>query len=361
MDDSATALTRVVSLVVDDDGRIYTSHPQDAAILVHDAEGKRVGRWGRRGEGPGEFGSLGGIILVKDTLWAFDYEHYRFGAFAPDGRLLRTLTVPIDLGGPDMARSPPRPYGMLSDGRIIGSPPAWSHEVAQGTITESPVLLMDSTGAAGDTLYSRPTSVWAVQEPRSSRGFGSYRQQPFDDTDLYVTSPVAPEYVMVDRLVGEEHAAAPTFRVARISFDGDTLFERTYPYEPVPIDPALPDSLVDDFAAGFNQAGFRSAPTPARAAELARGNLHVPAHFPPVTRAVVGRDGTIWLRREGSDPQSAEWLVLDPGGEPIGRVTLPARTTVAVAERGRFWGWELDDLDVPYIVRYAVGGATPEE
>lgn len=354
VDDSATALTRVTALAVDDDGRIYTAHPQDVAILVHAADGRRLRQWGRQGEGPGEFGGLGGIVLVRDTLWAYDYRQYRFTAFAPDGRLLRTVTVPIELGGPDRTSSPPRPAGMLPDGRIFGSPPAWSREVASGNLPESPVLLMDTTGAAGDTLYSRPNSIWAVRDPKSSRGFGSYRQQPFDDIDLYATSPMAPEYVRVQRAVGAGGGAVPTFRVARVTFDGDTLWDRAYPYEPVPIDPAIPDSLVDGFAAGLNQAGFPGAPTPARAAELARAALYVPAHYPPVTRAVVGRDGTIWLRREAADPQSAEWLVLDSDGEPIGRVTLPARTTVAVAERDRFWGWELDDLDVPYVVRYAV-------
>jgi hypothetical protein len=48
----------------------------------------------------------------------------------------------------------------------------------------------------------------------------------------------------------------------RITFDGDTVFERSYPYEPVPIDPALPDSLVE----GFATSGWCSTPTVSRSA-----------------------------------------------------------------------------------------------
>lgn len=355
LDDASTALTYIRAMQVDREGRIYTAHPQDVTILVHDADGNRVGRWGRKGEGPGEFDRLGGIGFVGDTLWAFDYGLYRITYFRPDGSVLRSVKVPIDLGE-DPTDSPPRPSGVLPDGRLFGSPPAWSHEVARGTITETPVLVMDTTGAAGDTLFRRPASVWAVQAPTGPITFGSYRPQPFDDNALHAMSPHEPEYVVVDRAVeGEDDTR---FGVARITFDGDTAFDRSFAYEPVPIDPGAADSLVGAFAEAFNEPRFSSAPTAAQAAEWARANLYVPAHQPPVTALLVGRDGSIWLQRERAAPERVEWLVLDPDGEPIGRVELPGRTTVAVAERSRVWGWELDDLDVPYIVRYGVGATS---
>jgi hypothetical protein len=46
--------------------------------------------------------------------------------------------------------------------------------------------------------------------------------------------------------------------------------------------------------------------------------------------------------------------VLSAEGEPVGVVAVPDRLRVFAAERERLWGMEMDDLDVPYLVRYAV-------
>ncbi|HUG38861.1 MAG TPA: hypothetical protein VMM12_00160, partial [Longimicrobiales bacterium] len=83
---------------VDDGGWIYTSHPQESVVLVHDARGARVATIGGAGEGPGEFRTVDGIGLVGDTLWALDRRLYRITYFSPAGELLRSVRVPIDLG-----------------------------------------------------------------------------------------------------------------------------------------------------------------------------------------------------------------------------------------------------------------------
>jgi hypothetical protein len=408
VDDAETALTAVRDMAVDDAGRIITAHPQEHSILVHDAAGERIARLGGEGEGPGEFQRLGTIGLVGDTLWAFDYGLYRItyfsvghgtagatgvedasaGAGTHDvGDVLRTVTVPIELGR-DPAASPPRPRGALPDGRLYGSSPAWSREIARGTITETAVVAMDTTGAVTDTLYEQPVSVWVIQDPNSDRpGFGSYRPQPWADEPLFRIAPRAAAYVVVDRRVRAE--PGPSYQVSRLTFDGDTLFSRSFPYDPVPVDPAAADSLIDSWVSRLVESGYRGAPGARQAEEWARADLFVPAHTPPVRQLVVGRDGTIWLRlvepaprgaaatggaaggtaREDAvgtagdpaadtaredDADAAHWLVLDRDGRPLARVVLPRGLSVRVADRDRVWGTEFDELDVPYIVRYGV-------
>lgn len=359
VDDPATVLTYIRSMVVDDDGRIYTTHPQESSILVHDRDGNRVARIGGAGEGPGEFRGLGAMGLLGDTLWAFDYRLGRVSYFSPAGELLRTVTIPVEMGR-DPTTSPPRPGGLLQDGRVFGSPPAWSREVAAGRLTEMPVVFMDTLGNPGDTLYMFPLSVWAIQDPKNPMAFASYGSQPFADETLFAHAPRAPEYVVVHRRVDPD-APAPTFRVVRFTLDGDTIFDREYDYAPVPIDPALVDSLVESHATRVASSDFGNPPSRKQAAEWARATLYIPAHYPPVRTARVGLDGTIWLRTPTTDPagETASWLMLEPDGEPIGRAELPARVQVEVARRDRVWGWTVDELDVPYIVRYRVGpGAT---
>lgn len=104
---------------------------------------------------------------------------------------------------------------------------------------------------------------------------------------------------------------------------------------------------------------FQGAPTPARAEELARESLYLPAYHPPVSQLLLGRDGSMWLKREGHSADSVDWLVLSPQGEVVGTVTTPLTLSIQAAEMERVWGMETDELDVPYLVRYAI--VSPEE
>jgi hypothetical protein len=73
-----------------------------------------------------------------------------------------------------------------------------------------------------------------------------------------------------------------------------------------------------------------------------------------VRRLTLGTDGTIWLAREDAGGEQLAWWVLDPNGEPIGTVMLPRGLQVMAADESHVWGAELDELDVPYLVRYGV-------
>lgn len=353
IDEPGTILTRVRDLAVAPDGRIYTLHRQEALLRVFDAEGEFVRTIGRRGEGPGEFDGLSSMGIIGDTLWVLDTGTYRFSFFTLDGELIRTLPVPIELGERGTIVSPPRARGLLSDGSIWGQPPAFSRLIADGSITELPILRIDSTMRPLDTLGIRPyrNTVWAVQ----NQGFGSYRSQPFSDTDLVLLSERAPEVVRVERPA----ASGPEpdgFRVTRLTFDGDTLVSRSYVYSPKPIDDALVERLVESVGESFENIPpqISGAPTPARAMEIAREALYRPDYHPPVTDAVLGRDGTIWLRREDVGRDSVDWNILAPDGEPIGVLTAAKRLNVLAVDRWTVWGMERGEMDVPYVVRYGV-------
>ena len=355
VDDPGTLLTRVSSMAVHQE-QIYSSHRQESAILVHGPDGERLARIGRDGEGPGEFRGLWSIGFLGDTLWAFDMRLSRVSYFTPGGELLRSVTIPVRMRGSPDEPSPPRPMTILPDGRVSGAEPAWSHEVAAGTLTEVAVVTMDTLGNVLDTLFIHEPTTWAIQDPSGASSYGSYRGQPFDDTPIRPHSQREPAYILVDRTV--ESDASTTYRVARITFTGDTVFDRTFAYEPVPIDPAYPDSLIEAFATRVAGSDFGNSPALRNAMTWARENLYLPAHYPPVEAALVGLDETVWLRMAAPhDVETVEWLVLDADGEPLARVTLPGRFQLRQARADRVWGWAVDALDVPYIYRYGIGRA----
>jgi hypothetical protein len=77
----------------------------------------------------------------------------------------------------------------------------------------------------------------------------------------------------------------------------------------------------------------------------------MPHSHPPVAGLVGGRDGTLWIRMRDTET-GRPYRVLDPGGEPIGSLTLPLDARIAVADRNNVWVIERDDLDVESLVRY---------
>ena len=356
VDDTASALTFVREIVVGRDGRIYSLHPQEHRVLIHDEDGRLVRAVGREGEGPGEFRSAGRIGLLGDTLWVFDHGTSRFTYFDLDGELLESRAIPVDLG--DAERNPPRPRGMLSDGTIWGSPPAWSDEVADGRITRALNVRLDSAGKAADTLiaYSIANTSWRLHDPSNPRGVRSFREQPFGASEMVVVSEHRPEIVIVERPIATD-AAKGELRVTKLGLDGDTIYSRSFGYVPKPVPPALPDSLAAAFArrpSTLPPSMAASWPAPGRAEQLARASLFVPPYLPAARSLVVGRDGTVWIQREDTGGDTSEWWVIDEEGRAVASMRLPAGLRVLAAARDRVWGTETDEMDVPYIVRYEI-------
>lgn len=97
-----------------------------------------------------------------------------------------------------------------------------------------------------------------------------------------------------------------------------------------------------------------------------RGALYAPPFVPFVrgmgvspngvllTGMVVAADGSVWLRRSEVTRNGAEWWVLDPQGQPTGRVEAPAGLRVMLVRGNHLWGVEADDMGVDYIVRYRI-------
>ncbi|MDT8369767.1 MAG: hypothetical protein RQ745_11205 [Longimicrobiales bacterium] len=70
---------------------------QAQSVEVFGAGGDRIGAWGRRGEGPGEFvGATRMHRLPGDTVVVLDRRAFRTTVFAPDGSLVRTIPAAFD-------------------------------------------------------------------------------------------------------------------------------------------------------------------------------------------------------------------------------------------------------------------------
>ncbi len=361
-DDPEAAFTWFRELEVGPDGTIYTGHPQESQLRMHNASGTFLGSIGREGEGPGEFSSVGVMAITGDTMWVMDDGLYRFSFFDLQGNFLGSRRIPVDFGD-SRSDLPPRPRGLLRDGTIVGAPPAFSSMVASGELTENFIVRMDTAGTVGDTIahYSLVNTVWEItNNEQGPAGFGSYRAPPFSDTEIVKISDY--DMVAVRVMRGPPQGDGPaTFTVTTWRIDGDTIFSRAFPYDPVPLRTAMVDSIINGFAESVaNSAFLAGRATFDQAARWAREGLYLPAYHPPVSAVVIGADGQIWLRGEELGEPIVEWRILSGTGDAIGVVELPSGFTMLFARGMQVWGRERDELDVPYIVRYGITEAAEE-
>lgn len=346
LDDPETSLTSIRALEVAPDGRIFTLHNRDRQIRVHAPDGTPLATFGARGDGPGEFQSPWTLSLVDDELRVWDTRSSRITRFDLDGTVLGIETVRLRRSDHPVLRVP-RPNWALSDGSVIGEygvnqTPGWEE------VTELAVLRFGLDGQILDTLAIRSLvgRHLILELPKLTEATSAWI--PFAYDPLFEVSAARMEAVIVDRAVRPD---APAIGVTKLSIHGDTLWHREYGYDPVAIDPVYVDSFVVALTEQLVRVGFATE----RAGENAiRETMVIPEHMPPIDRVWLGRDGSVWLALADRDSISTRWLVLRSDGDIYGQVTLPHRFLLRYATLDVAWGVDRDELDVPYIVKFAV-------
>lgn len=152
--------------------------------------------------------------------------------------------------------------------------------------------------------------------------------------------------------------AGQAIRLTALSPQRDTLWQQELPAAPIPLTAAhiaaavlrTPPYPIADCSTRDATAAAPPAPEQIAAAYAAsEGALR---HLPALTGLSIGQDGSIWIRREESAADSTTWQLLDVDGAPKGFLRLPIGERVVAAREDIFVTSEVDELDVPYLVRY---------
>lgn len=346
--DGPGALSAVSDLTVGRDGNIFVSQPQESVVKVYDARGRYVRSIGREGSGPGEFERPSSLGWRGDTLWVADPPQTRISLFAPSGGFVRAISfsraAPLTDGRPHI------PGFLLADGSVLGFWQAPLFLVAGSRPLNIPMVRFTARG--------EPIALLARREDRNEFGVmtqgtsRTYFPQPFTDSPLTAVAPDGSALVIVRRNAAP-HGDSAVFSVQRIHYSGRVSLSRNYQYRPLRLSRDAVARAVDEQAGGLAETRIRTPEAAVVRREL-RENLYRPRFLPPVTRLVLGRDGTIWLRREELNRDMAWWHVLDARGRIIARAWVPARLSVRYADRTGIWGVEYDELDVPALVKYRI-------
>ncbi len=350
LDDTAQALVNVNTLAVGPGGRVWVAQPPDGQVRVFDARGQLVRRVGRRGDGPGEFAGVSAMGFLGDTLWVADNRARRFSLFDTAGTFLNDFPMEQAQG---LAEGVQGPSGVLAPGHavVIATSAAFGSDL-EGSDYPFPLLLQSPSQNRTTPIATRyaahDRAVFTQLSGGEIQGVSVFPQL-WSDVTLWQLAPDGRSVVLVDRRVVPDDPR-PTYGVTRVALSGDTTFSVRVPYDPRPVDRAFQDTVIQAWA------------NPTVSESELRRTIFLPATYPPASDLTVGRDGTVWVAREkvSGDPVR-DWDVFDTAGRLGARVQAPADFRILDATRDAVWGVTTDELGVPYVLRYAVEDAGPEE
>jgi len=345
-DDPDHALVPVGGLAVAGDGRVMVSQPQERAIRVFGPDGQFLHRIGGAGDGPGEFLRLGLIGVLGSTLWAVDCRQLCYIQFFDDGGewLERRQTPRLEAPFIGSSFNLPTPDGgMLAGGASIGEIMETPHEV--------PWFRSDLDGIVTDTLPGFLSPGVVFIENRITLPDGrvvdspDVALHPFADRSWMGVGPEQSSLVRAVMAPVEDETLA-ALELVRFAPTGDTLALGELSLSRARIPPTVADSALDSQVTRL--AG--SLGSEHRARQELTSRVSVPRYYPPLRSLVVTREGGTWLALEGAG--ETRWLILDPFFNALATVELPPRFQPAIIEGDVTWGTELNEFDVPQVVRY---------
>jgi hypothetical protein len=346
IDGRQQSLVPIAGLAVSRKGTIAIIQRQDSRIVVYASDGRRVGAFGRSGEGPGEFRSLSDHVnWIGDTLYACSSD--RITLISPSLKLVRTIRTAPSAQLPGDTAAPVHllpQFTLLPGGRQLAVGLVLPRIPTPIPDAGRAFLLLNADGTVERSLLTTPP----IQVP----GYiGVYAQQSY--------SSVAPDGGMVADIympdLRQSTKTTAEYRVRAVDSSGSTIFSRGYSYQPVPLPTRTLDSATKTPAlgSGHPMIAVHSVPPPAaRPSGASHGpqQFH-PTFFPPIRAILVGRDHSIWLDRSTADPKH-HWEILDQHGNAVAEVDLSDNIRLMAADLTHIWVVELDQDNVPSVVRY---------
>ncbi|HKS07436.1 MAG TPA: hypothetical protein VJR92_14110 [Gemmatimonadaceae bacterium] len=326
------------------DGRVAIMNGPAGHFVFFDRAGKRMGTFGAKGEGPGEFtptvGNIYGMRVgsIADSMWVENNRRYTI--IGPDGKLARTMLQPSR----DASMISFIPTALLPGNRILGTAKFGTGDRVELQYRPDTIVVIASNGAIERRIGGIAPDSASVMIRLPSRATRSIRV-PFVQRPQ---SFVSPNGMFVGTLSATPQSAnGGTFRLTVYRTSGEQVFSRSYPYASEPVTKRLADSAMARLATIYR--------SPEDAAVLRVVRDRIPASMSPFESMALGDDGTVWLSRE-SNGKPGEMLLISAAGDVVGSAVFPrAHIDLREATRNTIWAVETDADGFLSIVRFRVG------
>ncbi len=315
---------------------------QAAEIRLFDADGAYRMSLGAKGQGPGELDRPSVLALLPgDTIAVYDARPMRITRFGPDGALGRITTL-------QDTRSRVVVASFLHDGRLVGqsrwlapnggAPPGSEPTLVRDTVV---LTLFTTDGAVEDTVDIVPGREAITRIEMSERAISVFKRSPaFGRTNVFAVHPDGIWSSANDRFELRLRGLGSGRLIRIVRAPG---LER-------PVTDALARTIYDRTLAEAETAGDR------RRTEAWYALSPRPETLPAYDRIVVDDQGRLWVRAWSPRDEATPWWVFATNGDLLGSVDVPRGTTISAVRCGWVWGVEQDELDVSYVVRYALRG-----
>lgn len=319
---------RISDITVDSRGQIIVLDGGDRSVIVYDSAGAFVTRFGREGNGPGEFLGPSRVELRRSEIQVFDAQHARLSRFSREGQLIAT-------------RSYPRPAGLdlseihdMRDSSLVG---VSVFRASPGTAEHDPFdRVVRISGERVDTLLSFEVGVVLWRAPEGLPW--GLAPKP-----LGATGAVA---VSGDSLIALVDAHKGELRVLAVDHDGEV--ER--PPVPIPLHAHPVDSGTLDRVGAEVKEEMRAGKAPT----LRRIELVPPSSVSELAGKALWDDhGNVWIEIRGrSNANTRRWLVIAPHTGRLHWVAVPQQFELKAVSGGRPYGAWRDELGVEFVRVY---------
>lgn len=328
--EAAKMFGAIGAVEVDPAGRIYVLELQATEIRVFDAAGNHVRTMGRQGAGPGELNQPVGLQWDRQgRLWTVDQANARFSVFDTTGAF---VTSHRKGGG---LFSWQWDGGITRDGRLLA---AGMRMVGEGSGLRS----------AGRVLIEYDSLVQPVDTFEIPQYDAPVFEHRTANSRTMMNVPFAPSLAwLVDKDGYYWAGVSDRYHLARVSMRGDTVRVVEREWTPAPVTAAERDVKIEELK-GFRDAGGKP--------DLSR----IPSQKPAFHRIVADDRNHLWVAPQLAEAEDGRVFdVFDAEGRYLGPVRMAEKlhSFVPVLVRGdRLYTVVLDEMEVPYVVRYRIQG-----
>ena len=323
---------RIATVAFDATGNLYLLDTQAAGISVVGLEGNLVRRFGRVGEGPGEFDGdaapmLKLTILNDRRIAVFDAGLRAFVLFGSDGDFERN----VPLGGAFWVTIP----GLQAD-------PA-----AESVISTGEVRHFDAPESS-----HRPVMRYVLSGDEVLHDTVAMGWKPLGDPEAF--APRLRAGVLPDGGVAFTDSSGYAIKITAHGRGVERILTR--PLRPDPVTDGMKAAYIERQLEALQTSVERASDAMERAmAEFRRGQLEAMEYYHevPVVRSLrTSWQGTIWVRRRGDEPESNGPIdLITADGRYLGSFALGATNLpTAFGPDGLVAFVETNDLDVPTVV-----------